>query len=280
MYNIPFTKMHGLGNDYIYINCIDRCIDDPQSLSVEISDRHKGVGADGIVLILKSECADFKMKMYNSDGSEGDMCGNACRCIARYVYDKNLTDKTHISIETNAGIKYATVNVENDKVIDVTVDMGKANFSPESVPANSDTEIIGMPITINDSIYKITALSVGNPHCVIFTDDINRISFAGPQLENHNLFPSKVNVELAERNSVDTTNVRVWERGSGETMSCGTGACAVAVAAKRLFNAPDRQTICMPGGNLKIYLNPENEHIYLTGEAEFVFEGIYNRRSI
>ena len=280
MYNIPFTKMHGLGNDYIYINCIDNNINDPHSLAVEMSDRHKGVGADGIILIAKSEVADFRMKMYNSDGSEGDMCGNACRCIARYVYDKKLIGKTHISIETNAGIKYAEVILKNSAVTGITIDMGTASFTPDKIP--SESEIIDRPLKISSGIYNITALTVGNPHCVLFVDDLKNIDIKsiGSEIENHPLFPDKANIEFVKLDANKNIHARVWERGSGETMSCGTGACAIAVAINRLFNSSNRLTIHMRGGDLEIFINPENNHIYMTGEAEFVYEGIYKTKQL
>lgn len=280
MYNIPFTKMHGLGNDYIYINCIDSDINAPHSLAIEMSDRHKGIGADGIILIKRSEIADFKMKMYNSDGSEGNMCGNACRCIARYVYEKGLIHETHISIETNAGIKNAHLILKGSQVSGVTIDMGTANFSPGKIPANSNSEIINFPIKTSSGIYHITALSVGNPHCVVFVNDLVDldIKLIGPELENHSIFPNKSNIEFVSINQNGEIKARIWERGSGETMSCGTGACGIAAAIHKLQGGPNKQTIHMKGGDLEIYINPDNNHIYMTGDAEFVFEGLYQRK--
>lgn len=274
MYNIPFTKMHGLGNDYIYINCIDNSINDPHSLAVEMSDRHKRIGADRINLITRSEVADFRTKMYNSDGSERDMCGNACRCIAHYVYDKKLTKKTHFSIETNAGIKHAEVILHNTTVTGITIDTGTASFSPDKIPADSESEIIDRPLKISSSIYNITVLSVGNPHCILFVDDLENIDikFIGSEIENHPLFPKKANIEFVKLDANINIRARVWERGSG--------VCAIAVAVNKLFHAPNRQTIHMPNGDLEIYINPKNNHIYMTGEAEFVYEGMYKTKQL
>ncbi|MBQ2388133.1 MAG: diaminopimelate epimerase, partial [Clostridia bacterium] len=231
---MKFTKMHGIGNDYIYFNCLDNDIKDPNGLSIALSDRHFGVGGDGIVMIMRSEIADFRMRMFNADGSEGKMCGNATRCIGKYVYEKGLTDKTEFTLETLGGIKVLKLNVSDGKVISVTVDMGKAILKPADIPVLLDGDcIVSKKTILAGKEHEITCVSMGNPHCVIFTKDIDNLNLEkiGPDYENDPIFPERVNTEFVEIIDNKTLKMRVWERGSGETWACGTGASAVCVAA-------------------------------------------------
>ena len=230
---IKFTKMHGCGNDYIYINCFNLDIKNTNTLSTIMSPRHFSVGADGVVLILKSDVADAKMRMFNLDGSEGLMCGNAIRCIGKYLYDNKLVNKLDISIETLSGIKYLKLFVENDKVTKVSVDMGIASFNPKKIPLLKENEMINEDCFINNSNYKMTAVSMGNPHSVIYLDEIDNLDLnkIGPTFENNKLFPERVNTEFIKIIDKKHLKMRVWERGSGETYACGTGACATVAAA-------------------------------------------------
>ena len=231
---IKFTKMQGCGNDYIYINCFEQEINSPESLSVFLSDRHYGVGSDGVVLILPSDKADAKMRMFNLDGSEGKMCGNAIRCIAKYLYDNHIVTKTDMTIETLTGIKSLSLYTKNGLVSSVRVDMGKAELNPEKIPVKLEGEsIIARTVHIGDREYSITCISMGNPHCVVFCENVDRISISkiGPLFENYSLFPDRINVEFVEVMGENHLKMRVWERGSGETLACGTGACASAVAS-------------------------------------------------
>ena len=231
---MKFTKMQGIGNDYVYVNCFEETVENPEELSVRVSDRHFGIGSDGLILIMPSDKADFRMRMFNADGSEGMMCGNGTRCIGKYVYDNGLTDKTEISLETKSGIKYLKLFVKNGLVETVEVDMGQAVTKPADIPMKADGDsFINRPIEVNGKMYNITAVSMGNPHCVIFTSGVDSLDLekTGPAFENHVFFPEKVNTEFCEILSDGTIKMRVWERGSGETWACGTGACAVAVAA-------------------------------------------------
>ena len=226
---LNFTKMHGCGNDYIYFNCFEQEVMEPESLSIRLSDRHFGIGGDGIVLICPSEVADAKMRMFNADGSEGKMCGNATRCIGKYVYEKGMTDKTHFTLETLGGIKTLDLTVKDGIVEEVSVDMGKAIFEAKEIPVISDkNEVVSEPLTVDGREWKITCVSMGNPHCVIFTDVIKDMPLEkiGPKFENHPMFPERINTEFVEYVDETHLKMRVWERGSGETLACGTGACA------------------------------------------------------
>ena len=231
---MKFTKMQGIGNDYVYVNCLQETIENPSELAKKISDRHYGVGSDGLIMINPSDKADFEMEMYNADGSRGEMCGNGIRCVAKYVYDYGLTDKTSISVETLAGIKYLDLTVEDGKVVLVKVDMGKPMLRPEEVPVVSEKEeVIDEPITVDGQEYRMTCVSMGNPHAVVFIDqDVKEfpLETVGVKFENHERFPKRVNTEFVNVLERHTAQMRVWERGSGETLACGTGACAVAVA--------------------------------------------------
>lgn len=274
---MEFTKMQGIGNDYIYFNCLEKEIENPNELSIKLSDRHFGVGGDGIILILPSKVADFRMRMFNADGSEGEMCGNATRCIGKYVYDKKLTTKKEISLETLAGIKYLKLKVKDDKVYEVTVNMGEPKIKSKDIPVIFDKdEVINEEITVDNNKYNITCVSMGNPHCVVYTKDIDKLDLVkiGPKFENNSLFPQRINTEFVEVIDNKTIKMRVWERGSGETYACGTGACAVTVASvlNKLCNKDEEITIKLLGGDLKVKYSSDGL-VYMTGPAEFVFEG-------
>lgn len=278
---IKFTKMHGIGNDYIYINCMESTPERLSELAVEMSDRHFGVGGDGIVLICPSDKADFRMRMFNNDGSEARMCGNASRCIARYVHDHGLTDHQRISLETLSGIKVLSLNMDADgEVGSVTVDMGEPEFTPSVIPVRHDGErMIEMPVATSCGDVKITAVSMGNPHGVVFVDRIDDVDFdrLGPELERHHIWPDRANIEFLEIISPDEARMRVWERGTGETLACGTGACASAVAAALTGRCGRRITIHLRGGDLSIEW-AENGRVLMTGSATEVFEGNYYRQ--
>lgn len=277
---IRFTKMHGAGNDYIYINAIDSCPANLPELSNEMSDRHKGVGSDGVVLIMPSDKADFRMRMFNADGSEGEMCGNASRCVAKYVYDKGLTSKRKITLETLAGIKVLEITkVVDEKVREVKVDMGEPSFAPENIPTKSNCEVIDMPISTSLGTLNLTAVGTGNPHGVVIMDSVSDLDIdsIGPEIQNNELFPRKANIEFVRIINRNEIEMRVYERGSGETMACGTGACASVVATSRLGLTDRRATVHLKGGDLQIHW-AENNHVYMTGEAATVFEGEYERR--
>lgn len=277
---IRFTKMHGAGNDYIYINAIDSCPANLPELSNEMSDRHKGVGSDGVVLIMPSDKADFRMRMFNADGSEGEMCGNASRCVAKYVYDKGLTSKRKITLETLAGIKVLEITkVVDEKVREVKVDMGEPSFAPEIIPTKSNCEVVDMPISTSLGTLNLTAVGTGNPHCVVIMDSVSDLDIdsIGPEIQNNELFPRKANIEFVRIINRNEIEMRVYERGSGETMACGTGACASVVATSRLGLTDRRATVHLKGGDLQIHW-AENNHVYMTGEAATVFEGEYERR--
>ena len=273
---MKFTKMHGIGNDYVYVNCFKEKIEDPKRVAVLVSDRHTGIGGDGLILIKPSKNADFEMDMYNADGSRGAMCGNGIRCVAKYVYDYGLTDKTQISVDTPSGIKYLELTVENDKVSLVKVNMGEPELLPARVPIVSDkTEVINEPIEIEGKQYKITAVGMGNPHAVTYMEDIDNLDIEkiGPKFEFNPIFPDRVNTEFAKVIDENTVAMRVWERGSGETLACGTGACAVAVASVLNGYTKDTVTVKLLGGDLRIEWNREDNQIFMTGPATVVFDG-------
>lgn len=271
-----FTKMHGLGNDYIYINCFEQEINEPSSLAKCLSDRHFGVGGDGIVLILPSSKCDFKMRMFNQDGSEAEMCGNAIRCVGKFVSDNKMTDKTNVSIETLAGIKNLELFTNNlGKVVNVKVDMGEPILESKLIPVLSDNNrCVDSTVFVGEQSFDITCVSMGNPHGVIFVDDVDNfpVEEIGMQLENHEIFPNKANIEFVEVLDQNKIKMRVWERGSGETLACGTGACACVVAGV-LKGLCSRETkVLLRGGELLINWNEDN-HVYMTGSATKVFDG-------
>lgn len=274
---MKFTKMHGIGNDYIYVNCFEEKVDNPEKVSIYVSDRRKGIGSDGLVMIMPSDKADFRMRIFNADGSEAMMCGNATRCIGKYVYDKGLTNKTEITLETNSGIKYLTLFPEYGKVEFVEVDMGKAILAPKDIPVNSDKErFISEPVEVDGKEYKITCVSMGNPHAIVYMDDIKDLELEkiGPSFENHKLFPDRINTEFIEVIDSQTLNMRVWERGSGETFACGTGACASVVASvlNGYCNHDEEVTVHLRGGDLKITWNSDGT-VIMKGPAALICDG-------
>lgn len=273
---LRFTKMHGIGNDYIYIDCSNGSPSNPEALSILLSNRHKGIGGDGIILICPSECADFKMRIFNADGSEAKMCGNGSRCVGKYVYDNGLTDKLELTLETLSGVKYLTLHPGSDgKIETVTVDMGAPTFEPTSIPVIADSNI-GIPVEVDGKTLKVTAVSMGNPHGVIIVDDLDQtdVHGIGSRLERHPMWPDRANIEFAQVMNPKEIRMRVWERGSGETQACGTGACATAVAASLLGVADSEDvTIHLLGGDLKISRDKETGHIMMTGPATTVFTG-------
>ncbi len=271
-----FTKMHGLGNDYIYVDCSIEKVVNPSLLARKISDRHFGVGSDGLVLILPSDEADFEMRMFNSDGSESSICGNAVRCIGKYVFDRHLTDKDIIHLKTGAGIKTLQLKIADGKVHTVDVDMGEPVLTPSDIPVLFNEDVcVNLPIHIKNEEYRVTCVGMGNPHCVLFTENAENVKIdeIGPILERHPMFPQRTNVEFATVINRKEIRMRVWERGAGETMACGSGACATLVAA--VLNALcDHDVILhLNGGDLQIRWQKENRHIFMEGPAEFVFDG-------
>ena len=277
--DMKFTKMQGIGNDYVYVNCFEEKVEDPAALAKFVSDRHFGIGSDGLILIKPSKNADFTMDMYNADGSQGEMCGNGIRCVAKYVYDKGLTDQQQISIETLAGIKYLDLTVEDGKVVLVRVDMGEPELIAEKIPVIADSEkVIDAPIEIDGTTYHMTCVSMGNPHCVVFMDDVENfeIEKTGSLFENYKDFPKRINTEFVKVIDEHTLQMRVWERGSGETLACGTGACATAVAAILNEHCNGEILIHLLGGDLKIEWDKETNHVFMTGPAAISFEGEIN----
>ncbi|EGK04062.1 diaminopimelate epimerase [Dysgonomonas mossii] len=276
MKKLKFTKMHGAGNDYIYMNGFIQEIEDPSALAIRLSNRNFGIGSDGLVLILPSENSDFRMQMFNSDGSEAEMCGNASRCVGKYVYDNGLTTKKEIALETKAGVKYITLLEGDEKARKVTVDMGEPILDPVQIPVKVDKEpVLNFPLDIDGKIWEISCVSMGNPHAVVFTTGIKELDLPviGPKFEKHPIFPRKTNTEFIEVVDRKTLNMRVWERGAGETLACGTGACAAAVAAILNGYCDRKITIHLIGGDLEIEWDEQNNHVYMTGEAVTVFEG-------
>lgn len=276
---IPFTKMQGIGNDYIYVNCMSGEYFDPAELSAVMSPRHMSVGADGLVLICSSDIADAKMRMFNADGSEGRMCGNAIRCVGKYLYDNGIVNKENISVETLSGIKYLTLTVENEKVTYVSVDMGTASFVPGSIPVLSEDEVINRPIAVPSGEYHFTAVTVGNPHAVIYAEDVDSLDLRkiGPEFENNELFPERINTEFVKVISGTHLQMRVWERGSGETWACGTGACAVVAASVKngICSANTEITVTLIGGDLKIVCS-DDYRITMRGAAVKVYDGVFD----
>lgn len=273
---LKFTKMQGLGNDYVYVDCTKKKLENASAIAKKVSDRHFGIGSDGLILINASDVADFEMEMYNADGSRGEMCGNGIRCVAKYVYDYGLTEQTHLAIETLAGIKYLDLSVEDKKVKEVCVDMGKPMLEPEKIPMKAEGETaINMPIEVGGKQYRMTAVGMGNPHTVVFFDDVKSLDIEkiGPQFENHPCFPNRVNTEFVKVIDRNTVEMRVWERGSGETLACGTGACAVAVACILNGLTEPIVTVRLLGGDLRIEWDKDTEKVYMTGPAEVVFDG-------
>ena len=278
MKEIRFTKMHGISNDYIYINCMSSLPDNLSDLSIEMSNRHTGVGGDGIILICPSQVADFKMRIFNADGSEAEMCGNGIRCVGKYVYDNGLTDKTDITLETLAGIKELHLNVVDGYVSTVRVNMGHPILKASLIPVVYDgQEMLEAEVATSSGSVGITAVSMGNPHGVIFSDDIDKLNIAGigRELETHPIWPERANIEFVKVMSRREIAMRVWERGSGETMACGTGACAAAVASVLTGRTDRKVTVHLKGGDLSIEWDSADNNVYMTGPAETVFIGKY-----
>ncbi len=276
---LKFTKMHSCGNDYIYIDCFNLKINNHKSLSIKLSDRNFGVGGDGVIFIYKSDIADAKMRMFNADGSEGKMCGNGIRCVGKYLYDKNLIDitKNRVNIETLSGVKNLEVYKDNEEVTNIRVNMGSPEFIPDLIPVKLNVQkILNKEIKVDGKTYYINCVSMGNPHCVIFYDNIKNLNleYIGPIFENLDIFPDKSNIEFVKILDHYTIEMRVWERGSGETLSCGTGACAaVVLGVENGFLKSDTDiTVKLKGGDLKIkYIN---KVVYITGNAQKVYEGV------
>ena len=273
---MKFTKMQGIGNDYVYVNCFREQVENPSQVAIKVSDRHFGIGSDGLILIKPSDVADFEMEMYNADGSQGAMCGNGIRCVAKYVYDYHLTDKTSISVNTKSGIKYLDLTVEDGKVKEVKVNMGAPILNTAEIPMIYGKEqVIAQPLNINQNLYEVTAVSMGNPHVIVYMEDVKnlKIEEVGPYFEKSSVFPESVNTEFVRVIDRNTVEMRVWERGSGETLACGTGACAVAVACILNGYTEDQVTVKLLGGDLKIFWDREADLVYMTGPAEVVFDG-------
>lgn len=282
---LNFTKMEGLGNDYVYVNCFKEDVPNPSELSIKISDRHFGIGSDGLILIKPSEVADFTMEMYNADGSQSEMCGNGIRCVGKYVYDYGLTDKEEVSVETLAGIKYLKFVIDKKDESDrgtvsmVTVNMGEPIFKPEDVPVNVGEKldiVQDYPINIDGVEYNITCVSMGNPHCITYVDDTDNFPLEkiGPKFESNPIFPRRVNAEFVQVVSRNYLKMRVWERGSGETLACGTGTCATVVASILNGITEDEVTVKLLGGELIIKWDRASNLVYMTGPAKVVFDGV------
>ena len=273
---MKFTKMQGLGNDYVYVNLFEEKVEDPVATAIAVSDRHFGIGSDGLILIGPSDVADFEMIMYNLDGSRGEMCGNGIRCVGKYVYDHGMTDKTEITVETLGGIKVLQLFVGDDGCVEqVRVDMGKPILESEKIPVNLPDPAVSVPIEVDGKTWAVTCVSMGNPHAVVFVDDVDTLDLEkiGPPFENHLLFPNRVNTEFIQIVDRSHVKMRVWERGSGETMACGTGACASTVACV-LNDLTDRHLyLDLLGGRLDITWDEESGHVFMTGPAETSFEG-------
>ena len=273
---MKFTKMHGIGNDYVYVNCFKETVEHPSEVAIKVSDRHFGIGSDGLILIKPSEVADGKMEMYNADGSQGAMCGNGIRCVAKYMYDYGITDKTSISVETKSGIKYLDLTIKDGKVDTVKVNMGTPILKAVDIPVRSEKEqMIDEPVMVDGKEWKITCVSMGNPHAITYIDDVKNLEIEkiGPKFENHEIFPDRVNTEFVHVIDRNTVEMRVWERGSGETLACGTGACAVAVSSILNGLTEEEVTVKLLGGDLKIFWDRTENKVYMTGSATTVFDG-------
>ena len=275
---MKFTKMQGIGNDYVYVNCFEETVENPSAVARYVSDRHFGIGSDGLILIKPSDIADCEMDMYNLDGSQGAMCGNGIRCVAKYVYDYGIVKKENISVSTKSGIKYLDLTVRDGKVALVRVNMGSPVLTASQIPVVSSTEeMINAPLKVNGETYYITAVSMGNPHAIVYMTDVDHLDIGeiGPYFENHMAFPDRVNTEFVEVLDDHTLKMRVWERGSGETLACGTGACAVAVASILNGHVDGEKpvTVKLLGGDLEIFWDRQENLVYMTGPAAIVFDG-------
>lgn len=278
---MKFTKMHGCGNDYVYVNCMEENVENPSRMAKLVSDRHFGIGSDGLILIKPSDVADFEMEMYNADGSRGAMCGNGIRCVAKYVYEYGLTDKTSISVNTKSGIKYLELTIKDGKAVQIQVNMGTPILEAVKIPVLADEqELINAPISVDGKEYHMTCVSMGNPHAVIYMDNLENLNIEklGPKFEHHERFPDRINTEFVKVLDRHTVQMRVWERGSGETLACGTGACAVAVATILNHLVDGNQVeVRLLGGTLQINWDRAENLVYMTGPAEIVFDGEFKQ---
>lgn len=271
-----FTKMHGIGNDYLFVNCFEEIVRDPESMALVMSKPHFGAGSDGLILIEPSDIADFGMRMFNSDGSEGDMCGNGVRCIGKYVYERGLTNKTELTLSTKGGLKRLWLDVENNQVSRIKVDMGTPELNPRNIPVDLPGEmVLKHRMQIMGQTWFITCVNMGNPHAVLFVRDPEVIDLPtiGPMIEHHPLFPRRTNVEFVRVIDRGILQMRVWERGAGETLACGTGACAALVAAVLTGQSDRNVQMKLSGGNLQLQWNADDNHVYQTGPATFVYDG-------
>ena len=276
---MKFTKMQGIGNDYVYVNCFEENIENPPELSIAISDRHFGVGSDGLIMILPSPVADARMRIFNADGSEAQMCGNGIRCVAKYLYEYGIKKSDRMTIETDAGLKTIELTIANDRVTQVKVAMGTPELLRNEIPMlGENIQVINEPLQINDTVLNVTCVSMGNPHCITFVDDVDSIDLTvtGKAIENHELFPERINAHFVQHISADKVKMRTWERGSGETLACGTGAVATGVACV-LNNLTERViNTQLPGGELTVEWTDDNK-TYMTGPAEIVFTGQWDK---
>ena len=274
---MKFTKMHGTGNDYIYVNGFEEKLENPSEAAVKLSDRRFGIGSDGLILILPSDVADCRMEMFNADGSIGKMCGNGIRCVAKYVYDRGLVKKDVLRVETRSGVKTLQLRVEDGKVASVRVNMGQPELDPEKIPVlfSKDRMVDEEVYTPSGNVWRVTCVSMGNPHAVIFVDDVEGLDLPaiGPEMEKHGMFPERANIEFAQVTGPHEVQMRVWERGSGETLACGTGACACAVASVLTGKADRDVTVHLRGGDLHVFWDPDTDDVYMEGPAAFVFDG-------
>jgi diaminopimelate epimerase len=275
MARVPFVKMHGIGNDYVYIDCFAHRVDDPVALAQRVSPRRTGIGSDGLILICPSEAADCRMEMYNADGSRGEMCGNGIRCVGKYVAEQGLSKANPLRVETDAGIKTLYLDARNGTVERVTVDMGAPVLDGPRIPVAAEGRVVDAPLEVAGQTHRITCVSMGNPHCVVFLPEVEDLDLErlGPQFERHSFFPHRVNTEFIRIDGRSALRMRVWERGSGETAACGTGACAALVAAVLTGRADRRATLRLNGGELDIEWRAADDHVYMTGAAAEAFRG-------
>ena len=276
-----FTKMHGIGNDYVHVDCFEQDVPDPAATAVAVSDRHFGVGGDGLILVLPSTEADVRMRMFNADGGEAEMCGNGIRCVAKYAYDHGRSKANPMRVETAAGIKQIELTIGSDgKVAAATVDMGAPVLEPDRIPVKvPQKQAVNVTLRTASRAFQMTCVSMGNPHAVMFVDDVHAVPLEtlGPEIEHHPLFPERINVHFAEVHSPTELTMRTWERGSGITLACGTGASAVCVAAALTHRTGRRITAHLPGGDLKLHWRPEDDHVLMSGPAAEVFTGEWTR---
>jgi diaminopimelate epimerase len=275
MATLPFIKMHGIGNDYVYVDCFTRQVADPAALARRVSPRRTGIGSDGLILICPSTVADCRMEMYNADGSRGEMCGNGIRCVGKYVADAGLSRANPLRVETDAGIKVLHLESRNGRVERVRVDMGAPILDGPRIPVAAEGRVIAAPLEVAGTTYRVTCVSMGNPHCVVFLPEVDDLDLErlGPAFEHHRFFPQRVNTEFVRVDGPRALRMRVWERGSGETAACGTGACAALVAAVLTNRAERHATLRLNGGELAIEWRADDDHVYMTGQAEEAFRG-------